>query len=450
MYLRPRADHPARPRPAVAVTTARPAAADWAASGAVALTGRADGPPLVPPGHAASRARALSAFILESTASTSVPVRVDGAALLAERAAFTGHTRRGPVSAGGACRLLPTADGWAAVSCARADDPSLLGALVGARLPEDPWPEVAGWLREHGGAELAARAELLGLAAGPVRTPAAAAPASPVPASAAPACPGSQHAEKSAVSLVPRSMSGLLVVDFSALWAGPLCAQLLSLAGARVVKVETPARPDGARRGHPGFYRLLHAGHRSVVLDPDTSAGRRALAALVDAADIVIEASRPRALARFGLDARAAVSAGTTWVSLTAAGRAGGRVGFGDDVAAGAGLVAQDADGTPVFCGDALADPLTGLTAAARALTAPADGGGFLHDISMSDVVRDTLDAPAGPTVAARRRADGWAVESDAGRFPVAVPRHRESAGDAPGPGADTTAVLRGLGVPCP
>ncbi|MEV6166569.1 CoA transferase [Streptomyces sp. NPDC052052] len=453
--------------------TAGPAAADWAASGVVALTGRADGPPLVPPGHAASRARALSAFIHEATAATSVPVRVDGAALLAERAAFTGHTRRGPVSAGGACRLLPTADGWSAVSCARPDDPSLLGALVGARLPEDPWPAVAGWLREHSGAELAERAELLGVAAGPVRTPALRTPASapgpestrptpvvsqPTRTGPTPPVPRSPGANPS--PLVPRSVAGLLVVDFSALWAGPLCAHLLSLAGARVVKVETPARPDGARRGHPGFYRLLHAGHRSVVLDPDTAPGRRALAALVDAADIVIEASRPRALARFGLDAHAAVASGTTWVSLTAAGRGSGRIGFGDDIAAAAGLVAREWDGTPLFCGDAIADPLTGLTAAARALTAPAEGGGFLHDISMSDVVRETLDAqapeaetpdaPARPPATARRHARGWVVESDDGRFPLASPRRREPAGDAPGMGEHTASVLRGIGAPLP
>ena len=158
------------------------------------------------------------------------------------------------------------------------------------------------------------------------------------------------------VPLHPRPVEGLLVVDFSALWAGPLCAHLLGLAGARVVKVETPDRPDGARRGNPDFYRLLHGGHESVVLDPTTTGGRRALALLVGAADIVIEASRPRALTRFGLDAGAAVASGTTWVSITAAGRSANRVGFGDDLAA-AGLVAYDSDDVPLFVGDALAEP---------------------------------------------------------------------------------------------
>src|SRR5581483_4787520 len=196
-------------------------------------------------------------------------VRVDGPALLAERAAFTGGSRRGTVSVGGACRLLPTADGLAAVSCARPDDPALLGALIGAQLdPADPWPPVARWLREHPGTELAERAGLLGLAAAPVGSvlPGAVPAGAVLPAVDLPAGDGEP------VHGNPRPMDGLLVVDFSALWAGPLCAQLLGLAGARVVKVEAPSRSDGARRGDPGFYRLLHSGHRSVVLDPGTAA----------------------------------------------------------------------------------------------------------------------------------------------------------------------------------
>ncbi|WP_200826970.1 CoA transferase [Thermomonospora echinospora] len=402
--------------------------ADWACSGVVALTGRADGPPLVPPGRAATVADGLAARFAAITG-----VRVDGARLLSERAAFTGHGRRGPVSAGGACRLLPTADGWAAVSCARPDDPALLGALVCAQVDEDPWPAVNAWLRGHTGAELAERAALLGVAAGPVR-PRDVPPALPEPPAT-------------------RSPDGLLVVDFSALWAGPLCAHLLGLAGARVVKVETPWRPDGARRGNAGFYRLLHAGHRSVALDPHTAGGRRAMAALVAAADVVIEASRPRALAGFGLDAEAAAAAGTVWVSITAHGRGDDRVGFGDDVAAASGLVARDAGGVPLFCGDAIADPLTGLAAAVLATSAPTGGTGTLWDVSMSDVVAATLDPdggapPASP--AARPDGDGWVVDTSSGPVPVALPERRHVPGRVPDLGEHTTEVLDELGIPLP
>ena len=400
--------------------------ADWARSGVVALTGPAEGPALVPPGRAASVAGELAARFASVTG-----VRVDGARLLSERAAFTGHRRRGTVSAGGAGRLLPTADGWAAVSCARRDDPELLGALAGEDAGGDPWPAVTRWLRGHSGAELAQRAELLGIAAAPVRR-----------RTAAPEPPWTR------VLRGARPLAGLLVADFSALWAGPLCAHLLGMAGARVVKVETPWRPDGARRGNAAFYQLLHAGHRCVALDPHTSSGREAMSALVNAADIVIESSRPRALARFGLDAAGEAAAGTTWVSITAYGRASERVGFGDDVAAGSGLVACGDWGPPMFCGDAIADPMTGLAAAVLAACAPA--GGALLDISMADVAAATL-SPVGdgaqPSVAARHDGRRWVVDTAGGPVPVARPRRRPVPGRAAALGEHTAEILGELGI---
>ncbi len=380
---------------------------DWAESAVPALTGYADGPPLIPPGSAATVARRHTDRI---AALTGGRVRLDGARLLSERAAFTGFTRGGTISAGRHCRLLPTLDGWAAVSCARPDDPVLLGALVCRDIGDDPWPAVTDWLRAHSGAELAERAELLGVAAAPV---------APVTASAGQPLP-------------PRPVAGLRVVDFSALWAGPLCAHILGSAGARVIKVETPTRPDGSRRGDPEFYRLLHAGHESVVLDPGDPAQRSALADLVASADIVIEASRPRALAGFGLDATAFAESGGTWISITAHGRASNRIGFGDDIAAGAGLVARADDGTPLFVGDAIADPLTGLTAAVLAMSAPADGAGRLWDIAMSSIVAATLD-PATAT-----------EPTDESR--ISAPSRRDVIGEAPGSGRDTLAVLAELG----
>jgi hypothetical protein len=429
-------------------------AADWARSGVVALTGRADGPPLVPPGRGATAANEVAAQFAALTG-----VRVNGARLLSERAAFTGHRRHGAVSSGGACRVLPTADGWAAVSCARPDDPALIGALIGEDVGDNPWPAVTRWLGEHTGTELRERADLLGVAAAPVYRPvtghAAQARVPPPPQRYEP--PESFPPPTPAQPPDPRPLAGLLVADFSALWAGPLCAHLLGLAGARVVKVETPWRPDGARRGNAAFYRLLHAGHRSVVFDPLTSAGREAMAALVDAADIVIEASRPRALARFGLVADAAVARGTTWVSITAYGRSVDRVGFGDDVAAGAGLVAADADGHPLFVGDAIADPLTGLTAALLAASAPADGA--LLDVAMSGVVAATMDtettgiltrrSTAERPAPARRSADGhgWVVDTTSGPVPVALPRRRRLPGKAADLGEHSAEVSAELGL---
>src|SRR5262249_14558999 len=137
-----------------------------------------------------------------------------------------------------------------------------------------------------------------------------------------------------------RGSESPVVMDLSSLWAGPLCAHLLGKTGARVVKVESTSRLDGARNGAKAVYNLLHMGHDSVTVD--LAADPALLRALLRAADVVIEASRPRALAQLGIDPLECVANGTVWVSLTGYGGVGDealRIGFGDDVAAGAGLV---------------------------------------------------------------------------------------------------------------
>ena len=200
-----------------------------------------------------------------------------------------------------------------------------------------------------------------------------------------------------------REATGLLVVDLSALWAGPLCGDLLARAGATVVKVESHSRPDGARRGPAAFFDLLNWRKRSVALDLQRAEGTRLLHGLVQRADVVIEASRPRALAQLGISVRHLVERGgpQVWISITGYGRTGdaaNRVGFGDDAAVAGGLVAW-AGRTPMFCADAVADPLTGLTAANACLEALVRGGRWLLDVSMAGVSAGL----AGPALAVPR-----------------------------------------------
>ncbi len=338
---------------------------DWLESGVVALSG------FVPPGRAAGQAREWSAEVARRSAAWGHPVRVDGAQLLAERAALTGANAQGSVSVGGACRLLPSADGWVAASLPRPSDHELVEALI-ERPANDSWEGIREWAAAIPGAAIVERARLLGMAIAMVGE------------GAAPLAMPAESAANTGVSP--------LVVDFSSLWAGPLCSSLLGLAGARVVKVETVSRPDGARQGEPRFYELLHGGHESFTFDPSLAADRQRLAALVRDADVVVEASRPRALAGWGLSGDAEVSRGAVWLSITGYGRTNGdRIGFGDDVAAAAGLVGWK-QGIPVFVGDAIADPLTGLAGAAAVMRALDAGGGQLIDLAMASVVASTLD----------------------------------------------------------
>src|SRR4051794_39501123 len=87
----------------------------WAASGAMPLTGEADGPPRSPGWALADALEGVAAHFRRLTDRLGTAVEVDGPALLGERAACTGATRAGRASPGGSCRLVPAADGWLAV-----------------------------------------------------------------------------------------------------------------------------------------------------------------------------------------------------------------------------------------------------------------------------------------------------------------------------------------------
>ncbi|HEY8547985.1 MAG TPA: CoA transferase [Acidimicrobiales bacterium] len=409
------------------------AARAWAASGAMWLTGHADGPPLAPPWAVVPALAATADELRRLSALVGAEVTVDVGELLTGRAALLGLTRQGRTSANGTCRLLPTTDGWVAINLARPSDVEALPALVERPVGDDPWATLSRAAARLATADLVERGVLLGM-------PVAALPDEP------PRYPhGHRHLpDPGTGAAAPRDAGSLLVVDLSSMWAGPVCAWLLGRVGMRVVKVESTARPDGARRGHPGFFGWLHAGHESVALDLRTPAGRDRLARLVGRADVVIEASRPRALAQLGIDAEAVVAGrpGRTWVSITGHGRHGDaaqRVAFGDDAAVAAGLVARDDAGDPVFCADAIADPITGLHAAVAALTSVVGGGGHLLDVAMVDAVDATLTTPA-------------ATDLPPGT-PVARPRPPRAAGTAhevPELGAHTDAVLAELGIPAP
>ncbi|MFI6405858.1 CoA transferase [Streptomyces sp. NPDC050548] len=298
---------------------------------------------------------------------TGVPVDLPSALFL--RAQLAGLERPGRTSANGSCHLLRTADGWTAVNLARPDDLNAVPALLA--LLGSPSAETGGLheaVQRVTAAEAAEAAQLLGIAA--------AVPGS-VTQDARPAVRAEHWGERRV-----RAMADLRVVDFSALWAGPLCARLLGLAGTRVVKVESATRPDGARLGSPAFYRWLHDGHDNLVVDFAPGA----LDELVAEADVVIEASRPRALRRLGLRAEEFLAArpGRVWVGITGYGRESGRIAFGDDAAVAGGLTGLGPNGDPVFLGDALADPVTGVFAAHAAARSLAGGGGELLCVSMA------------------------------------------------------------------
>lgn len=410
---------------------------DWASSGAQWLTGSAGAPPRPIEAPVAACARGAARALAQLSPAIAA-LGLDGPALLGERAAVAGLRRGGRTTAGGAGRLLRTRDGWLAVQLPRPEDLAALPAWLESTPPigASPFEWLAAELARRDGAPLVERARWLGLAVASLPPPARAA------ADRAGSHPGLAWLRRrgpSHAAVPPRDRRApLRVLDLSALWAGPLCASLLACAGADVAKVEQPQRPDGARGGPARFFDLMHGGKASVALDATSPRDLAQLVALIEAADVVVESARPRALAQLGIDAEACVAArpGLTWVSITGYGRGGvpgdplafgDRIAFGDDAAVAGGLVATDPDGLPVFCADAVADPLTGLHAAVAALAGLRTGGG-LFDVSLAGVARmvattPRVEAPAAATAVVR------------------PPRVRAAARTARPLGADTRAV---------
>ncbi|WIW90105.1 CoA transferase (plasmid) [Sphingobium sp. V4] len=318
------------------------------------------------------------------------------AQLMGERATLNGFLVPGRRSAGGGCRLHDTLDGTVALTLARADDRAMLPALFGdSGIDGDDDRQIAAAFAKRHSEALVAQGRLLGIAIARIgETP------------VSPACSVTAEGESRTRRSTP------IVIDLSALWAGPLAAHLVGLSGARVVKVECHGRPDRMREGDAALFARLNQGKANIALNLRHDADRAALIALISQADLVIEAARPRALRQLGIDADGLVRAvpGLVWMTITGHGAMGDAaqwIGFGDDCSVAGGLsgALRDASGATGFAGDACADPLTGIHAARLALARLRDGRAARMILSMSAIVAQALDS--------ERRRDEKALMAD-------------------------------------
>ena len=360
-------------------------ALSWRRCGALSQTGFAESPGVMSPAPLSACADGALAALHYLVSNTFVEYSnhlesVRGSILLGERAQYTGWKRAGNVALGGACWLIESTDNYVAINLPREDDWPLAQAWLEQELSD--WNEVKSLVCNRCSNDLTERARLLGLAVGNVE-----------PMLNTNRLPLFEYK-------LPEKMKAPLVLDLSALWAGPLAASLLQLSGARVIKVESEQRLDGAREGNQEFYELLNQGKESLLLDFKSESGITALRTLIDQADIVIESSRPRALKQLGIDAEDCVTnnPALVWLSITAYGRSKPQadwIGFGDDVGVSAGLsnLLHQHTGEMIFCGDAIADPLTGVHAALFACQQYLSGKGGVLDVAMHTVVRHCIES---------------------------------------------------------
>ncbi len=163
----------------------------------------------------------------------------------------------------------------------------------------------------------------------------------------APPAPGSRAVDE-------RPLSGLKILDFSWVLAGPLATRILADLGATVVRIENEQRPDVIRASGPflageeggdatALWHNTSAGKHSLELDITTDAGREVVLDLARWADVAYESFSAGALHRLGLgfDELQAVNPRLAMVSTSLLGQSGPRAtfaGFGNLAAALAGF----------------------------------------------------------------------------------------------------------------
>ncbi len=171
-------------------------------------------------------------------------------------------------------------------------------------------------------------------------------------------------------------LSGVRVVDLTAMVMGPYCTQIMADMGAEVIKVEPPAGDNtryisvGPEPGMGGVFVNVNRGKRSVVLDLRSEQGTAALRELIGTADVFIHSMRGRAIAALGFDYEsvAAINSSIVYTNCYGYGRRGpdaDRTAYDDTVQAECGLpyVQQQLTGTTGYVGTIMADKVAGLTA---------------------------------------------------------------------------------------
>lgn len=200
-------------------------------------------------------------------------------------------------------------------------------------------------------------------------------------------------------------LSGIRVLEFGQIAAGPYTGMLLADLGADVVKVENPNGGDGMRLWPPfvkneeeedysANFSSLNRNKRSISIDFKDKQQLATLRELCLQADVIIENFRPGVLKKFALDyeSLASVHPKLIYCSISGYGQEGpyaNKGAFDVTVQAISGLmsVTGEEDGEAVKCGVPVADFAVGLYAAytitAAVLNVEKGGEGTQIDCSM-------------------------------------------------------------------
>jgi len=182
------------------------------------------------------------------------------------------------------------------------------------------------------------------------------------------------------------SLSGIRVLDFTRVLAGPFCTMLLGDLGAEIIKVENPSGGDDTRQWGPpwagesglsAYFASVNRNKRSLTLNLKTEVGRDLVRQLAATSQVVIENFKVGQMADYGLgypDLRA-VNPSLVYCSITGFGQTGpyrDRPGYDYVVQAMSGLMSITGapDGPPYKVGVAVSDVFTGFFAVSSILAA--------------------------------------------------------------------------------
>lgn len=201
-------------------------------------------------------------------------------------------------------------------------------------------------------------------------------------------------------------LTGIRILDFTRVLAGPFCTMLLADLGAEVIKVESPQGDDTRQWGppwfeaggmqHSAYYLSVNRNKRSMTLNLKHPEGPRIARALAAQSQMLVENMKPGGMAAFGLgyDDLHPLNPMLVYGSITGYGQTGPyreRPGYDFVIQGQSGLmsITGPEDGPPYKVGVAISDVFAGLFAASALLAAlrhaERTGEGQQVDIALLD-----------------------------------------------------------------
>jgi crotonobetainyl-CoA:carnitine CoA-transferase CaiB-like acyl-CoA transferase len=183
-------------------------------------------------------------------------------------------------------------------------------------------------------------------------------------------------------------LSGVRVLDFTWVWAGPYCTMQLAHFGAEVIRVETSKRVCPSRLVGPfpdqqpginraGYFNQYNQGKRSIALDLSKPEAIQLVYELIKHTDVVTENFAAGVMERLGLgyEKLRTIKPDLIMISMSAFGQTGpfrGFIGYGPPAAALSGLFFTTgyAGGEPCEIGISYPDPNAGVFGALAIMAA--------------------------------------------------------------------------------